>query len=142
MPSCFFGKPTLTGMREIGYMDYYMSSLALDVRSFSRLFKALGEETRLRIVALLSHGELCVCHLEAALKLSQPKVSRHLATLRAAGVVEDRRDGTWVYYRLVRQPDADCERQLRGLVRTFAKRGVVRKDLERLIKVRGPESCK
>ena len=119
-----------------------MSSLALDVRSYSRLFKALGDETRLRIVALLSHGELCVCHLEEALRLSQPKVSRHLATLRAAGVVEDRRDGTWVYYRLVRQPDADCERQLRGLVRTFTKRGVVRKDLERLIKVRGPESCK
>ena len=119
-----------------------MSSQALDVRSFSRLFKALADETRLRIVALLSHGELCVCHLEEALKLSQPKVSRHLATLRAAGVVEDRRDGSWVYYGLIRQPDADCERQLRGLVRTFAKRAVLRRDLERLIKVRGPESCR
>lgn len=119
-----------------------MSSHALDVRSFSRLFKALADETRLRIVALLSHGELCVCHLEEALRLSQPKVSRHLATLRSSGVVEHRRDGTWVYYRLSHQPDADCERQLRGLVRTFAKRGVVRRDLGRLVKVRGPESCK
>jgi len=127
---------------EVGYMNLRMSSLALDVRSFSRLFKALADETRLRIVALLSHGELCVCHLEEALRLSQPKVSRHLATLRSAGVVEHRREGTWVYYRLVRQPDADCERQLRGLVRTFAKRDVLRKDLERLVKVRGPESCK
>jgi ArsR family transcriptional regulator, arsenate/arsenite/antimonite-responsive transcriptional repressor len=119
-----------------------MSATALDVRSFSRLFKALSDETRLRIVALLAHGELCVCHLEEALRLSQPKVSRHLGTLRAAGVVEDRRDGTWVYYRLVRQPDADCERQLRGLVKTFAKRSLLRRDLERLVKVRGPESCK
>jgi ArsR family transcriptional regulator len=119
-----------------------MSAPALDVRAFSRLFRALADETRLRIVALLSHGELCVCHLEEALKLSQPKVSRHLATLRAAGVVEDRRDGSWVYYRLLRQPDADCERQLRGLVSTFAKREMVRRDLERLVKVRGPESCK
>jgi ArsR family transcriptional regulator len=119
-----------------------MSSLALDVRSFSRLFKALGDETRLRMVALLSHGELCVCHLEEALRLSQPKVSRHLATLRAAGVVEDRREGSWVYYRLLPQPDADCARQLRALVRTFAKRGVVRRNLERLVKLRGPESCK
>ena len=119
-----------------------MASAALDVRSFSRLFKALGDPTRLRIVALLSHGELCVCHLEEALGLSQPKVSRHLATLRAAGVVEDRRDGTWVYYRLVRQPDVDCQRQLRGLVKTFARRSVLRRDLERLVKVRGPESCK
>lgn len=119
-----------------------MASQALDVRSFSRLFKALGDETRLRIVALLSHGELCVCHLEEALQLSQPKVSRHLATLRAAGVVEHRREGTWVYYRLIRQQDADCERQLRGLATTFFKRSVLRKDLERLVRVRGPESCK
>jgi ArsR family transcriptional regulator, arsenate/arsenite/antimonite-responsive transcriptional repressor len=119
-----------------------MSAAALDVRSFSRLFKALGDETRLRIVALLSHGELCVCHLEEALGLSQPKVSRHLATLRAAGVVEDRRDGTWVYYRLLPQPNADCDRQLRVLMKTFAKRSVLRRDLERLVKVRGPESCR
>jgi ArsR family transcriptional regulator, arsenate/arsenite/antimonite-responsive transcriptional repressor len=119
-----------------------MASQALDVRAFSRLFKALGDETRLRIVALLSHGELCVCHLEEALQLSQPKVSRHLATLRSAGVVDHRRDGTWVHYRLIQQPDADCERQLRGLVATFAKRSVLRKDLERLVRVRGPESCK
>ncbi len=77
-----------------------MSSAALDVRSFSRLFKALGDETRLRIVALLSHGELCVCHLEEALRLSQPKVSRHLAILRMTGVVEHRREGSWVYYGL------------------------------------------
>jgi ArsR family transcriptional regulator len=119
-----------------------MALQALDVRSFSRLFKALGDETRLRIVALLSHGELCVCHLEEALRLSQPKVSRHLATLRSAGVVDHRRDGTWVYYRLIRQPDAACERQLSGLVATFAKRSVVRKDLARLVRVRGPESCK
>jgi ArsR family transcriptional regulator, arsenate/arsenite/antimonite-responsive transcriptional repressor len=119
-----------------------MASHALDVSSFSRLFKALGDETRLRIVALLSHGELCVCHLEEALRLSQPKVSRHLATLRSAGVVEHRREGTWVYYRLIQQADADCERQLRGLISTFAKRSVLRKDLERLVRVRGPESCK
>jgi ArsR family transcriptional regulator len=49
---------------------------------------------------------------------------------------------TWVYYRLLPQPDADCERQLRALVRTFAKRSILRRDLERLVKVRGPESCK
>jgi ArsR family transcriptional regulator, arsenate/arsenite/antimonite-responsive transcriptional repressor len=123
-------------------MYVHMAALAADVRGFSRLFKALADETRLRIVALLSHGELCVCHLEEALRLSQPKVSRHLATLRAAGVAEARRDGTWVYYRLSRQGDPDCERQMRALVRTFAKRGVPRLDLERLVKARGPKSCK
>src|SRR5258706_14927312 len=77
----------------------------LDMRPISRLFKALGDETRLRIVALLTHGELCVCHLEAALALSQPNASRQLGILRAAAVVEPRRDGSWVYYRLGPQAD-------------------------------------
>ncbi len=66
-----------------------------------RFFAALADETRLRALMLLwSEGELCVCDLTQALGVSQPKVSRHLATLRKAGVVEDRRDGTWVYYAL------------------------------------------
>jgi ArsR family transcriptional regulator, arsenate/arsenite/antimonite-responsive transcriptional repressor len=119
-----------------------MSARSIDVRSLSRLFKALADETRLRIVAVLSHGQLCVCHLEEGLNLSQPKVSRHLAILRSAGLVEDERVGTWVYYRLIRQQDAACERQLRGLVGTFSKREVLRKDLKRLVKARGPESCR
>lgn len=127
---------------ESRYTYFHMASAALDVRSFSRLFKALGDETRLRIVALLSHGELCVCHLEDALQISQPKVSRHLALLRSAGVVDHRREGSWVYYRLAVQSDPDCEHQLNTLMRTFAKRSVLRRDLERLVKVRGPESCK
>jgi ArsR family transcriptional regulator len=113
----------------------------LDVRSVTRLFKALADDTRLRIVALLSHGELCVCHLEEALGLSQPNVSRQLGILRAAGVVEDRREGNWVYYRLLAQEDGDCERQLRGLVRGFGKRDVLRRDVERLLRTRGPGRC-
>jgi ArsR family transcriptional regulator, arsenate/arsenite/antimonite-responsive transcriptional repressor len=114
---------------------------ALDVRAASRLFKALGDETRLRIVALLSHGELCVCHLQEALGLSQPAVSRHLGVLRAAGVVADRRGGKWVYYRLLRQASEECERHLRGVVRSFAKRDVLRRDVERLLRTRGPGAC-
>jgi len=117
------------------------SAEALDVRAASRLFKALGDETRLRIVALLSHGELCVCHLQEALGLSQPAVSRHLGVLRAAGVVADRRERKWVYYRLVRQPSDDCERHLRGVARTFAKRDVLRRDVARLLRTRGPGAC-
>ncbi len=114
----------------------------LDVRPVSRLFKALGDETRLRIIALLSHGELCVCHLQDALELPQPNVSRQLGILRAAGLVEDRREGSWVYYRLLRQENPDCERQVRGLVQGFAKDDVLRRDVERLLKVRGPGVCK
>src|SRR5438128_92760 len=118
-----------------------MDVAAIDVRLITRLFKALGDENRLRIVALLSHGELCVCHVEAALGLSQPNVSRQLAILRNAGVVEPRREGNWVYYRLARQDDRDCARQLRLLTRAYAKRDVLRRDLEQLVKVRGPRSC-
>ena len=65
------------------------------------LFQALSDPTRLRIVALLAaEEELCVCELTYALNLSQPMISRHLANLRATGLVSDRREGKWIHYRL------------------------------------------
>jgi ArsR family transcriptional regulator len=115
---------------------------SLDVRSASRLFKALGDETRLRIVALLSHGELCVCHFESALGLTQSNTSRQLGVLKNAGIVEARRDGSWVYYRLAPQLDDVCKAQLKALVSAFNKRDVLREDVERLLKSRGPNACK
>ena len=64
-------------------------------------FRALADETRLRCVVLIQQaGELCVCELTDALGLSQPKISRHLATLKAANILQDRREGLWVYYDL------------------------------------------
>lgn len=67
--------------------------------------KALGDETRLRILALLAERELCVCEILAVLELPQSTVSRHLAILRRAGWVLDRRQGSWMYYRLVEGDD-------------------------------------
>ncbi len=64
------------------------------------LFKALADETRLRILGLLLSGEVCVCDIHESLKLPQPKVSRHLAYLRRSGLVDTRRDGLWIHYRL------------------------------------------
>jgi len=122
-------------------MNIYMKATAMDVRHVSRFFRALGDETRLRIVALLSHGELCVCHLQEALSLSQPNISRQLGVLRAAGIVQDRREGTWVYYRLLPQEDEDRERHLRALAQSFAKRDVLRRDVEKLLKICGPGAC-
>jgi ArsR family transcriptional regulator len=113
----------------------------LNVRPISRLFKALGDETRLRIVALLSHGELCVCHVEAALELTQSNASRQLGILRSAGIVASRRELNWVYYHLAAQDDPDCERQMKALVGCFAKQAVLKADVQRLVKVRGPQSC-
>lgn len=67
-----------------------------------RLFKCLGDETRLMLTLLiLNEGELCVCEMTHALDESQPKVSRHLAQLRNCGLLNDRREGQWVYYGLV-----------------------------------------
>jgi ArsR family transcriptional regulator, arsenate/arsenite/antimonite-responsive transcriptional repressor len=64
------------------------------------VFKALSEETRLRIIKLLEGGELCVCDLVAALDMSQPKISFHLNVLKEAGLVIDRKQGKWAHYRL------------------------------------------
>lgn len=61
---------------------------------------ALADPTRLRILALLGEGEVCVCHIHESLDVPQPTASRHLAYLRRAGLVETRRDGLWVHYRL------------------------------------------
>ncbi|MCE8015705.1 metalloregulator ArsR/SmtB family transcription factor [Halomonas sp. MCCC 1A17488] len=67
----------------------------------TRLFKCLADETRLQLTLLIRReGELCVCEMTHALGESQPKISRHLAQLRECGLLQDRRDGQWVYYRL------------------------------------------
>jgi ArsR family transcriptional regulator len=64
------------------------------------IFKALSDETRLRILKLLEHGELCVCDIVAALDMIQPKVSFHLSVLKDAGLIKDRKQGKWVHYRI------------------------------------------
>ena len=67
----------------------------------AQFFKCLADETRLRCLILLQRrGELCVCELTQALQMSQPKISRHLALLRTCRLLQDRRQGAWVYYRL------------------------------------------
>lgn len=65
------------------------------------LFAILSDSTRLRALMLIqAEGEVCVCELTFALDESQPKISRHLAVMRAAGIVESRREGTWIHYRM------------------------------------------
>jgi ArsR family transcriptional regulator len=112
-----------------------------DVRPLTRVFRALGDETRVRIVALLVHGELCVCHLEAALGISQPNCSRQLGILKAAGIVDSRRDGSWVYYRITEQQHESVRSVLDTLVRTFGAERALRADHVRLRKTCGPGAC-
>ena len=113
-----------------------------DVRPLTKLFRALGDETRVRIVALLVHGELCVCHLEEALGLSQPNCSRQLGILKAAGIVDSRRDGTWVYYRITEQEHESVTNVLGVLEKTFGAEKSLRIDHARLKRNCGPNACK
>ena len=75
------------------------------MRAAGRLFAALSDENRLRLVFALRHGELCVCQLVALLELAPSTVSKHLSVLRDAGLVEARKEGRWVYYRLAARAD-------------------------------------
>jgi ArsR family transcriptional regulator len=79
------------------------------------LFKTLSDPTRLRLLNLLAQEEVCVCDLHGTLGLDQPKVSRHLAQLRRAGLVEVERDGKWMHYRLARPNDLLVRTVLEGL---------------------------
>ncbi|MBN1944213.1 MAG: metalloregulator ArsR/SmtB family transcription factor [Bradymonadales bacterium] len=82
------------------------------MRAVARFLKVLADETRLRMLWLLSNRrELCVCDLMQALGITQSKASRHLATLRHAGLVVDRREGTWTHYSIV-SPQDEMERAL------------------------------
>ena len=71
-----------------------------ELEPLSRVFKALGDETRLGIVNLLRTREMCVCEIMAALNLTQPTASHHLMILENAGIVKDRKEGKWVFYRI------------------------------------------
>jgi ArsR family transcriptional regulator len=115
---------------------------AVGVSRTSRFFKALGDEMRLRIVALLSHGDLCVCHIEEALGLSQSNVSHHLSVLRNAGIVEPHRNGKWVYYRLLPQTDDVCREQFRSLVSSYQQYEGLSEEVERLLRSKGVISCR
>ena len=94
------------------------------------IFKALSDETRLRIIKLLEQGELCVCDIVAALDMVQPKVSFHLSTLKEAGLIKDRKQGKWTHYSL---SDNDLFRRMLILsVSERMKDGPVAGDKKRL----------
>jgi len=101
------------------------------------LFKALGDATRLRILGLLLNGEVCVCHIHESLKVSQPKASRHLAYLREAGLVETRREGVWIHYRLAELKDPLRATVAAAVKHTLSHVDVVHKDAERFQKSTG-----
>ncbi len=102
-----------------------MAVVSTDVEGTVRLFRALGDETRLRLLEQLRGGEQCVCDLTDELDTSQSRLSFHLKTLKDAGLVSDRRQGRWVYYAINPQALATLERVLVDLkaTRTGARAG-------------------
>jgi len=103
--------------------------------SIEVLFKALADGTRLRIINLIGDDEVCVCFFVAVLKTSQPKISRHLAYLRRAGVVSARRDGKWMHYRIVEPPDLRAAKIFREVRTWLTSEGTMQRDRSRLMKI-------
>lgn len=99
------------------------------------LFKALADRTRLRLINLISDQELCVCFFVEVMQTNQPKISRHLAYLRRAGIVATRRDGKWIHYRLVEPPDPHAANILREVREWLASDYTMQFDRSQLLKI-------
>ena len=98
----------------------------------ARLFASLADPTRLRLLNLMAGREVCVCYFVEILKLGQPKISRHLAYLRSAGVVSARRDGKWMHYSIQWPEDGAARAILETVVGSFAENGEMQRDVSRL----------
>jgi ArsR family transcriptional regulator len=99
------------------------------------VLKALAEPTRLRILALLASGEICVCHVHTALDLPQPTASRHLAYLKKSGLVQDRKVGLWKHYQLKKAADPAVQAVVDAAVRAVSEMPSVSRDCCRLTEV-------
>ncbi|HEX8494326.1 MAG TPA: metalloregulator ArsR/SmtB family transcription factor [Pyrinomonadaceae bacterium] len=99
------------------------------------LFKALADRTRLRLLNLMGTDEVCVCFFVEVLRTNQPKISRHLAYLRRAGVVAARREGKWMHYRVVEPADAHVARVFREVRAWLAEDKEMQGDRTRLVQV-------
>jgi ArsR family transcriptional regulator, arsenate/arsenite/antimonite-responsive transcriptional repressor len=97
-----------------------------------RLFAALADPTRLRLLNLMAGREVCVCYFVEILKQGQPKISRHLAYLRNAGIVSARREGKWMHYSIQRPDDVAANSILDAVLANLAERADMQADLARL----------
>ena len=119
--------------------------MGTQIQSVERVFQALADGTRLRILGLLLAGEVCVCTLHESLGEPQPKVSRHLAYLRRAGLVSTRREGLWIHYSLAPQTDPVLATIVQSVTHVLGHVDAVRRDTRSLEKATGcavpPQVC-
>src|SRR2546421_7246541 len=111
--------------------------MAKQLNEMETLFKALADATRLRILGLLLTGEVCVCDIHESLKIPQPKASRHLAYLRRSGLVDTRREGLWIHYRLGKLADPVTAAIVDAVRHALTHIDAVHRDGERLHKRTG-----
>ena len=100
----------------------------------ARFFQALGDTTRLRLLNLMDDREICVCYFVEILGGPQPKISRHLAYLRSAGIVEARREGKWMHYRILMPPHIGASQVLRQTLAWLKDEKTMQADKVRLTK--------
>lgn len=111
--------------------------MATQIHELEGLFKALADGTRLRILGLLLAGEVCVCDIHETLAIPQPKASRHLAYLRKSGLVDVRREGLWMHYRLAESTDPVVRAIITTLSHALTHVDAVKRDGARLEKATG-----
>ena len=98
-------------------------------------FRALADPTRLRIINLIGDQEVCVCFFVEILKTNQPKISRHLAYLRRAGIVSSRREGIWMHYSIATPKDENAARVLQDVREWLKNDSLMLRDSDRLDKI-------
>ncbi len=116
------------------------------MRRFETITKALADESRLRIIMALRRGELCVCRITELLELAPSTVSKHVSILRQAGLIESRKDGRWVFYRLADGGSAPgAKKALRLTIESLERDGGIQADerrLRQILKIPPEEICK
>jgi ArsR family transcriptional regulator, arsenate/arsenite/antimonite-responsive transcriptional repressor len=113
----------------------YISMAAKVQFDLVRFFQALGDPTRLRLLNLMGDREICVCYFVEILDSPQPKISRHLAYLRNAGIVAARREGKWMHYRIVMPPHPGAAHVLKQTLETLRQEKAMQADSAKLSKV-------
>jgi ArsR family transcriptional regulator len=117
----------------------------ISVNDLAAVAAALSDPTRLRVLHALSKGELCVCQITELARLAPSTVSRHMAVLQGAGLVESRKDGRWIYYRLPERPEPQATGALRWALATFDATEEARADqreLNRIIRCDPEQLCR
>lgn len=111
------------------------------MEDIAQIYKALSEQMRLRILMLLTHGELCVCDLMAVLEEPQSKVSRHVAYLKNSGLIKGRRVGTWMHYFLKEPLEGLVAAHVEFLKRELSGLDWARDDVEKMKEVQAKKLC-